>query len=88
MICIIKCGMKSYVHSQTINGCTIKFWECRSNFIPRIVVDVIIYPCWDVSTKGLRSRVMRPTCREIMPADALDYGGHCCLENLCGEKSV
>ena len=28
------------------NGCTVKVWECISNFIPHFITDVITYPCW------------------------------------------
>ena len=30
-------------------GGTIKVWEWISNFIPHFVMDVITYPCWDLS---------------------------------------
>ena len=34
---------------SNFNGCTVEVWECIGNFIPRIMMDVIIYPCWDWS---------------------------------------
>ena len=29
------------------NGCTVGVWEWISNFISHLILDVIIYPCWD-----------------------------------------
>ena len=29
------------------NGCTVEVHEWISNFIPRFIIDVITYPCWD-----------------------------------------
>ena len=29
------------------NGATVEVWKWISNFIPRFIVDVITYPCWD-----------------------------------------
>ena len=31
------------------NGCTVEFWEWRSNFISHFIMDVITYACWDYS---------------------------------------
>ena len=31
------------------NGCTVNVWEWISNFILRFMMDLIIYPCWDLS---------------------------------------
>ena len=35
--------MMSY-RSPSFNGATAEVWECMSNFIPYIMMDVIIYP--------------------------------------------
>ena len=29
------------------NGCTIEVKEWISNYIPRFIMDIITYPCWD-----------------------------------------
>ena len=45
------------------NRCTIKVWECISNFIPHIIImDVITYPCWNYSMliKGTSEVCCRP----------------------------
>ena len=26
---------------------TVEVWECISNFIPHVIVDIIVYLCWD-----------------------------------------
>ena len=31
------------------DGAAVEFWEWMINFIPHIVMDVIIYPCWGES---------------------------------------
>ena len=31
------------------NGATVEVWEWISHFIPCYIIDVIIYPCWDLS---------------------------------------
>ena len=31
-----------------LNGTTVEIWETINNFIPRIIMDLITYPCWDI----------------------------------------
>ena len=31
------------------NGATVEVWEWISKFIPHFIMDVITYPCWDLS---------------------------------------
>ena len=31
-----------------LNGATLEVWEWISNFIPRLIIYVISYPCWAV----------------------------------------
>ena len=31
------------------NGCTVEILKCIYNFAPHIIMDVITYPCWDLS---------------------------------------
>ena len=31
------------------NGYTIEVWEWVSNIISHFLIDVVIYPCWDLS---------------------------------------
>ena len=45
----VKCVMKLLIHSQNFNGCTVEVREWASNFIPYFIMDVITYPCWDLS---------------------------------------
>ena len=33
--------------SQNFNGTTVEVWEWMNSFIKHIIMDVIIYPCWD-----------------------------------------
>ena len=35
------------------NGCTVEVWEWVNNFIPHLIMDVIIYPCQDLSSSML-----------------------------------
>ena len=42
------------------NGCTVEVWEWISNFIPKVIMGLITYPCWyynsiQVSKRGLWS---------------------------------
>ena len=32
-----------------LNGSTVEVWEWTSNFITHIIMDVMTYPCWDLS---------------------------------------
>ena len=41
-------GMKLLIHSQT-STVTVEVWECISNFIVHVLIDVITYSCWDQS---------------------------------------
>ena len=36
-----------------LNDCTIEVWEWISNFIPHLIMDVVTYPCWDLSKSML-----------------------------------
>ena len=38
-----------YLSNQHFNGITVEVWEWISNFIPYFMMDVITYPCWDLS---------------------------------------
>ena len=38
-----------YVSNHNFNGITVEVWEWISNFIPYFMMDVITYPCWDLS---------------------------------------
>ena len=42
------------------NGCTLEVWEWISNFIPHIIMDVIIYPCSSQNVSSLLKSM--PTC--------------------------
>ena len=34
---------------QNFNVCTVEVWECIGNFIPHLIMDIIIHPCWDLN---------------------------------------
>ena len=64
------------------NGCTVEVWEWISNFIPPILMDVIIYPCWYYSynpfIKGARGDINTgsPSVNE-KKSMSLIYTGNC-----------
>ena len=32
-----------------LNRYTVEVWECKGNFIAHFMMEVITYPCWDLS---------------------------------------
>ena len=44
------------------NGYTVEVWEWISNFIPHFIMDVIIYPCWDLKL----IHIDNPACKEFI----------------------
>ena len=36
-------------HFLNFNGATVEVYECISKFVPQFTMDVINYPCWDLS---------------------------------------
>ena len=43
------------------SGCTVEVWEWISKFIPYFIMDIITYPCWDLSltilVKGIPDQI-------------------------------
>ena len=39
----------TWTNGNPDNGCNVGVWECISQFILHFVMDVIIYPRWDLS---------------------------------------
>ena len=54
-----------------INGCTVDVLECISDVILRFMMDVITYPCWDLSCTGNVSKVGPGTPQELSTRHAL-----------------
>ena len=40
------CDEISYLFLN-FNGCNVEVWEWISNYLPRFIMVVISYPCWD-----------------------------------------
>ena len=49
--CVIKCGMKLLMHSQT-STITLEVWEWKSNFFPYFIGHMTTYSCWDLAHWG------------------------------------
>ena len=47
--CPVMCGIQLPIHSQISHGAAFDVKEWISNFVPHIIMDAIIYPCWDWS---------------------------------------
>ena len=41
--------LDTFYNYLSIFGCTVEVWEWISNFIQDFIMDVITYPCWDLS---------------------------------------